>query len=439
MSVTIRCDNSLDESLTFVGIETLCLVIAIIVECFVFGYLNYQTCYVVPKVKQQSISKQLTAILHIYHWFVLLYLIGRFIPFLITSINGKDLSDLTSCYNDIYAFIAPGVYHALFIIFWNTRLNVVFADSVHQITKLENIILLSLVFITLIIAEISLFIALFQAVSEKDKNNVFCLAKQKNIDFYPYLFKGWTDVDSPFYECEAQTNILDIATIMAAISVPLLNLIIAIQYIRKMYLLFNSVDRNIDHAHGIDVVNNINVDCVNVGNISASISDQVDQDASIATPTTPTRERGLSLSDKIRMASATLSVGSVDINIKTNIVKLPEWQRKHIYRNGFIAIFSAGSTLMSLILFIMNSNLIVLVYFDAVLNGILMMTVFQFGQWMFDTFCVMFCKRVRCCICGYKCCCKWHVYDVYDARQMKQNQTNINHNMLEMQVNDTSQ
>ena len=80
------------------------------------------------------------------------------------------------------------------------------------------------------------------------RKDAFCLESVNIIDFVPYFNKPknpGSDIDGiMFVQCNANQQISDIQVInvyMVGIAAPIVNIIIAFQYIRKMYRLFGAM------------------------------------------------------------------------------------------------------------------------------------------------------------------------------------------------------
>ena len=620
-AVDLLCDVTYEDKQSFLGINIICSFLCLFVECFIFVYVMCETCYLVPR-RKQPISKVLRTLLQLYHVSVLTYLSSNLAPYLDVLINKRDLSTQLVCYEDIYSVILASAFFILFIVFWNVRLQVVFSSSIHKVTKFEHLLVQTMTLLGAFVAELLLILSLYNSVTAKDKNDVFCLIELKKsaqaIDIPITTFKN------PFYVCESSEKSRLYASILAASFIPLLNLIISYQYIRKMYSIFNAIashqqrpqiienkfnlnqkntkrnkiidkeregtniesntntnanntdtentdnenedkintDNNLTYLNdtqsnqtnnnnndnnietttpnntnntnntnnndandinkfkespsnemaqtGADTINTLHLMPENAADFDLIGIDQIPNDSGQIDSSTQKSYKNTSISD-LEQGSVTLdtvhslptrlenmgnkgdsdtntiknrtgsaddaSVANVQRNkrrtakkrYKTNssrprlsdvgeerhsnsmsrsrskssissqkrggalrlersqsfskrmsevtdiaakvvaMKNFQESQRKYIYRNGFIAVLSTFSTLIALVAFIIESDFVILLYFDAVLNGILMISVFQFGEWIFDSLFVKFCCKC-CCKCCYNCCCKWHIY-----------------------------
>ena len=263
MAITDKfCPPNYEDNQSFPGTDFACIVLTVLMEIILFVYVYYQTCYGVAK-SGQSISKSLTRILQCYHLFVLLYLIGQLFPYVTGMTNNTDLSTPTSCFADIYLVIPAGIFYIFFILFWLVRLNIVFSGTIYKVTLYQNCSVLMICIIAGLTGEILLFIAMFEAIFTRNKNQLFCFESLYNVDFFPSLNKSWFNIEYPFYHCKSTSKARFIATMCAAVSVPLMNIMISYLYLRKMYLLFHSLveipDKAAAKMSGIEFELNIDI------------------------------------------------------------------------------------------------------------------------------------------------------------------------------------
>ena len=356
-----------DDDYTALGTELICLLLAMIAELAVLSYVMYQTCIGLPK-QGLPIDKKLCLILQLYHIITTIFIFINLYVLLDAIFNNTDLSSDFHCYSDIFLVIPAPMTLSLFIIFWHERLKVVFADSYYYVSNKENIITISIVSILFFPAEIILSLSLIESIITTNKNNVFCLKHNKIIDFFPsitkqngLIFRNHNSLYNNFYECEATTPTINIGTYVAAVAQPLLNIFISYQYLSRMYKLLH-------HS----------------------------QAPTFSPPDSPSAS-GSTFSLKFNSASSRTSRTSIS---KRAIYNISRDNRDLILRSVFVSLLSTCSTIISISLYAVNANFKSLVFFDAVLNGILMISIFNFGKWIFDDI------FGKCCGC-YKCCCKW--------------------------------
>ena len=87
---------------------------------------------------------------------------------------------------------------------------------------------------------------------------------------------------------------------------------------------------------------------------------------------------------------------------RQNSVKFRMQQRQQVYRNGVIGVGSTLSTIASYLVYaaIRVDNLIFLLWIDPFINGLLMLAVFSFGNWIYEGLCVkscFCCRKLDCC------------------------------------------
>ena len=425
--VTSICNDSTSESGTneIVGTRIILLIIFLIIELIVISYVFMNTCdrdFFInncnwknwnckrrrkisrkrtrthsSKLSSQpivAIDKKLKLCLWIYHISALIQLILSFIVYLISIIKNTDLSTNYSCYANIFLYFCPTIFFATFTVFWNIRLGIVFKSSAYQVSKVYNVILYSLICILFIggfmLVLIEFIIVLKESLVDDDMNNVFCLERIKIIDFFPYIRKNpttdWSGktVNNPyFYDCKLDDNkqvikfwSRDLGVIIAGFSVPMLNIIISIQYIRKLY----STTKGL-YIEKESTCKNRNKNETTMVDIHGS---------------------GIRKSTKMTQIAR--------VSRSKNEEKRLSREKQKIYRNGITALTSVLSTWICLIVYSRDpGNLAVLTYFDAVFNGILMISVFRFGGWIFDLLCINSCHCLYDCChrCSCNCNCSW--------------------------------
>ena len=320
------------------------------------------TIYVINNIwfKRIQMNIGLKLCLTLYHISLFFRYLFNLLHDLNPTFTGGSWDNEFSCGRHFFSFLMPTIYYATFIFFWNLRLNIVFKDSIYRVSKQFNYLIYiwagGFVLIIYILVSISLIIAF-----NLPPNKAFCLISVKVQDFVPYTSKSWTknnndDVDD-FVLCRVN-HVEDFTNSLLYVSVatvPILNIVIAVQYIRKMV------------------------------NVLKMVDDDSNSPTSPRSPRSPTSVSGSRMNWNFEKSSSSNSIKSK--------------QRVVIFRNTIIAFYSTSSTLLALLLFIIADDTlwVSLADLDAYTNGLLMIAVTQFGAWIYDYLCVKFCIKFICC------------------------------------------
>ena len=311
------------------------------------------------------------------------------------SSNSNDLNTSYWCYTTyMFNYLLPSIYLSIFIIFWNFRLNTVFNNSCYQVPKWHNYVIYIWAIAGVGSAYIIVIVSLIQATNS-NINESFCVRVLKIVDFVPYLVTNqqWTNIDN-FLQCALNSNfnIAFVNVYTAGISIVTLNIVISVEYLRKMYQLFDSIINSLDENE---------IDMKTVENNSNETSNTSNQ-----TNSSEKKKHGQEMKVRTQLQR---SVSETEAEL------FRMQQRQQMFRNGIIAI---GSNLSSLIAYcvyalVNTHSLVILVWLDWFVNGLLMLAVFQFGNWIFDYLCMK-----CCCFCCRKLC-KCTVFDaIFENTQL---------------------
>ena len=336
--------------------------------------------YVVIKLFWTNHGKKIPAIfkicLLVYHLCFFGWLIGVNYGYQYAAFTINDIYDLrydTLCYlnHTILATPFTAVYSSM-TIFWLLRLKYVFARSIYSLNhKLYWFIL-----IWLLIACVSMlilsFLVLGITVVEKNKNSIFCLFQIHVHDFYPwYDYFVSSDITSNeyndrlnnFYLCEPRqkdvrnidgnninvliiANMTSIAAIIGIITVPVLNSILFFKYVQKYRQLSQSIANASLQIKSTTIIRN---------HSDHNVDDE------------KTNNQDDKHMDDHRVVSLSM--------------------QRHINVNVLLGIASVSTTLLSLVLYSSSPIFSILVYFDGLLNGILMICSLDFGEWIVKKCC----------------------------------------------------
>lgn len=451
MGVTKLCnDTSQYDVRQITGTRVIFLFLCLIFQLIVTVYIFIKTIAISKrsnshrKHSNHGINTRLKLCLWIYHASVLCQFILSFIVYSDAIFNGNDLSNNYSCYANITLWICPLFYFFSFTLFWHWRLEVVFETSVYKVSKMYTVFMNFGIYLGFIIATTLLAIEFTRILEEASKsmNNIFCIQKVKIVDFFPYLTfdRDWSPPTN-FFDCALHDALnsnnrsifLDIVIYIVAFGVPTSNIIISIQYVRKMYALISGVRDDMDaydassqYTHTAEKKNGYDNSKNNNNNNNRNTKrTHVAVAASSPRATTPNVGTPRESSPPVHgQELENINIGNYNNNknykggdihggtITNGTIASPRSsrrlhrrhkieQRKQVYRNGIIAVVSVVSTLLCLLFWSADTgNFAILLYFDSVLNGILMMSVFQFGSWVFDLLCIKMC---RCCCCCCAC------------------------------------
>lgn len=320
------------------GTKLIIILTTLTVETVVF-------VYVIRKMWCSSqVSKRISYIVTTYHICFMLWLVILCILFLnpVFSDSTYDFSNTISCITitNISSIPFTPLYLSL-ILFWFTRLKGVFQRSKYQISQKLNLIIISSAAIACVSSIICLLYGLMLAIIAIDNGNadkIFCLYTKHVLDFYPFVYDIYDEennnVISYQYKLENwRTCFLNRNTwvqylsfannIIGAISVPSLNAILFYQYVKRM------------KQHGNDM----------------------------------------------RLSHTTVSNSSSNSNSNGDIYS--STNHRNVYLNGLLGIISVSTTLLSLVLFAIDPDLFSMLFFiDLFVNGILMIMVLRFGNWL---------------------------------------------------------
>ena len=254
--------------------------------------------------------------------------------------NPTSGSSTHVCVWTTLALLPPIIYIFAMTMFWFIRLRIVFDDSSLHVSTRTNKIMFGVIVGCGIIFLI-LVIALFLVKNNKCYGTYEVIGWLIDLTFTNGL-KNNNNVDILYlcivdYSHRETFIILAIFNTLAAVVVPLLNIVIAGLYIYKMYKLVSWQESSISHS-----------------------SQELEFD---------TVERA----------------------------RLTTMKRKLIRRSGIIAIISVFSTLVSLFCWsVLGSIAVSLIMIDGLINGIALFAVCQFGDWIYLLFtcndCVCFDK-----------------------------------------------
>lgn len=244
---------------------------------------------------------------------------------------------------EIWNLIAIGWVYSAGVYFWLFRLIKIFHGTIYAFCVKNTKLLIRIYGIGFGMGFLLFFIAFlmshFDEHNDRFNLHVFCRYKVNIGDFLPVLNQLITssendnDIDynynykiNNFYTCQMRSEcissyILLVGKILALISIPIWNSFLFYQFFKKMNrLIKNSCDNNTNCNSDFD-------------------------------------------------------------NKRHNKSIFDEKQLYYVYLNCIIGITSVGTTLTTMLLVVFNSNLFVsLLYFDIVVNGYLMLLVYNFGN-----------------------------------------------------------
>ena len=235
------------------GTEMIVLIVSFAVQMVVICYILYKLLFSC-NCKQDSEGSRKTKLQLIFRFLVLTYHISSLlllsscvmtiIPIMFGLSNDYDISSSLSCFLYVEVpYLPVGTAYVSMILFWFLRLKLVFKGSVYTTSKTFNIIFAAWIVTAWIIT--SSLILIVVCMTLIDVNNVFCKYRIKVVDFIPYLYNdenysySYSYKLNNFYFCTIKTNnqlylFVTIATAIAAITVPLANLVSFYLYVSKM-------------------------------------------------------------------------------------------------------------------------------------------------------------------------------------------------------------
>ena len=337
-SITVLCKETSDGA-EYTGTKVIISFLAVVVEITMLCYTIYHLCLLRRKTKVYWIFR---ALLFSYHTFCMLYIVSSFARFIIPMFNINNIHDMSSifvCYKDaIFNILFFGCVYLSTAMYWLFRLKLTFSGSHYQSSnKFYNFMTCWAIFGALIGLTLSIICFTIIIKDNKNSENYFCLTKVNVQDFFPYLVSANSQkyrykLDN-FYKCAKNRNnsiwiLTDLSTYIGVVCVPAINGVLFYQYTIKMKRFVLDFNK-----HGLHQVNK-----VNKHHIEASM-----------------RKKGQFVS---------------------------------IYKNVLIGVSSISSTFIAIILYIFNSKMFgILFYIDVIINGLFMIMVLKFGQWMFCKCC----------------------------------------------------
>lgn len=354
MSQTIDLCDSPPGSIvngSFSGTKLIALSLTLCIESILLSYLISQLwctkCTLNIHRKHGKLSTKIRCIVTVYHLSFMLWLVilSTLYSIPIFSQTTYDVSSLPACIISTNIVLIP--FTSIYVccaLFWFVRLKGVFQRSKYQISRTLNMFILLWInmgaFCSVVCLSCGLVITII-AILNNNSNEIFCLQSKQVLDFFVYVHDMYDNENnkityqyklSNWHVCSLKPNSLVFYlslgnNIIGAMSVPTVNAILFYQFVSKMK----------QHA----------------------------------------RDMSLSQTKIIKIDKKSQQIKDVSSNYN-----------QQVYLNGIIGIISVLTTILSLILYIVDETLFSFLFFvDLIINGILMIMVLNFGHWLICNCC----------------------------------------------------
>ena len=315
----------------FLGTEIMIVLVSLIIETVVLIYAIYNLFFRSKrgtKTKLQPVFRILVLSYHISLFLFLVLFATDAIRIMLKLSPEYDRSSLFTCIAlaEVAQVVLTSAYLSI-ILFWFLRLKLIFKSSIYQISKTFNIIFTTWIVVSWSICTSLVLIVLIMTLIDLNDNN-------KNSNIF----------------CNNRIKIIDFIPYM---------------YNDEKY----SYSYKLKNFYTCDI--NMNHQLYQFKRISLIIG-------AITIPVA-------------NLVSFYLYFCKMKANAKNTKNVNSEHQRsrfRHIYVTGIVGVISVGSTLISVILYTFDDAFSCLILIDALLNGVLMIMVLDFGQWMVCECCI---------------------------------------------------
>lgn len=357
--------------------STLCLdFVFLTTQLAIILFLVYHLCY-----QHAVIAVRLKIAVIVYHGCLFMSILTWFADYLLYSSTLQNVTTF-QCMLGISQLGWNTTYYCTMILFWHSRLKIVFSNTVFEISTPFNLLVQILAIFTMIAGIAGMVVVYLDKFYFNSIDNA-CTLNYNSVRVFDFNPQNWfvtstnnhaydTENDphrakDVLYRCTWVTNSKGIYYQILSYSgfvIVILNLLLFVQYSRKLYKITKMQQSEIDDWYKQEKQKRQEKIPTKLKQTSVNVSS--DSEESMSFP-------------KMRKISSAMD------NVATNVKSVTE-KYKTVYQSSILAIISVASTLIAISVF----NSLVLLC-DGIINGLALIAVFEFGNGVFKIITCHFC------------------------------------------------